>query len=167
MDITEGGSVTSVEHFGPSWSPGPFELGRDGPMMILVGTDSSRTALRAMAYAAGLARRQSSRLVVVYVAAPSAWMGMSPMTTALEPEVHRAITTQLRDTLRANADNLNVPVTFAVRTGDPFTELRRTATEIAADQVVVGASTSAGHRLIGSIATRLVKLGHWPVTVVP
>nr|WP_269724390.1 universal stress protein [Pseudofrankia inefficax] len=51
--------------------------------------------------------------------------------------------------------------------GDPFTELRHTATEVAADLVVVGASSSAGHRLVGSIATRLVKLGLWPVTVVP
>jgi nucleotide-binding universal stress UspA family protein len=31
----------------------------------------------------------------------------------------------------------------------------------------VGASEQAGHRLVGSIATRLVRLGEWPVTVVP
>ena len=35
------------------------------------------------------------------------------------------------------------------------------------DMVVVGASEHAGHRLVGSIATRLVRAGLWPVTVVP
>ena len=44
-----------------------FELGTDGPTVILTGVDGSRTSLRAGAYAAGLARRQGARLVVVYV----------------------------------------------------------------------------------------------------
>ena len=44
-----------------------FELGTDGPLVILVGVDDSVTASRAGWYAAGLARRQRARLVVVYV----------------------------------------------------------------------------------------------------
>jgi nucleotide-binding universal stress UspA family protein len=49
-------------------SPAPdFELGTDGPSLIMVGVDGSRTSLRAAAYAAGLARRQRSRLLAVYV----------------------------------------------------------------------------------------------------
>ena len=55
---------------------------------------------------------------------------------------------------------------MAVR-GDPFTELRRVADEIRADGVVVGASAHAGHRLVGSLAVRLVKAARWPVTVGP
>jgi hypothetical protein len=50
---------------------GAFELGTDGPKVILVGVDDSVTSLRAGAYAAGLARRQGARLVVVYVEQPS------------------------------------------------------------------------------------------------
>jgi nucleotide-binding universal stress UspA family protein len=53
------------------------------------------------------------------------------------------------------------------RRGDPYTELRRIADEIRADMVVVGVSTQAGHRLVGSIASRLVRTGKWPVVVVP
>ena len=47
------------------------------------------------------------------------------------------------------------------------TELVRIADDERADLVVVGASARAGHRLVGSIAVRLVRAGRWPVTVVP
>ena len=62
---------------------------------------------------------------------------------------------------------LGVPITFVVARGDPYTELRRVADEVRADAVIVGASTKAGHRWVGSLAVRLVKAGRWPVTVVP
>lgn len=41
------------------------------------------------------------------------------------------------------------------------------ATELRADLVVVGSSASAGHRIMGSLAVKLVRAGRWPVTVVP
>ncbi|WP_411074874.1 universal stress protein [Streptomyces sp. cmx-4-7] len=47
----------------------------------------------------------------------------------------------------------------------PASSLRAAA--YAADAVVVGASESAGHRFVGSVAVRLVKAGRRPVTVVP
>jgi nucleotide-binding universal stress UspA family protein len=50
---------------------------------------------------------------------------------------------------------------------NPFVELCRIAEEIRADAVVVGASARTAHRLVGSLAVRLVKAGRWPVTVVP
>jgi nucleotide-binding universal stress UspA family protein len=46
-------------------------------------------------------------------------------------------------------------------------ELSRIADRVLADAVVVGASEQAGHRVIGSVAVRLVRMGRWPVTVVP
>jgi nucleotide-binding universal stress UspA family protein len=51
--------------------------------------------------------------------------------------------------------------------GEPGAELTRVADEVLADAVLVGASEQAGHRLVGSIAVRLVRVGRWPVTVVP
>jgi nucleotide-binding universal stress UspA family protein len=165
-DETE--SFELVEEYGPAWSPGAFERGTDGPRVILAGVDGSPTAMRAGAYAAGLARRQRSRLVFVYVAAPSMWSGMSPGPAAVAREqLFGEQIAELRRQIRERAEEIAVPITLVVRRGDAFVELRDAATEMHADMVVVGASEHAGHRLVGSVATRLVRAGRWPVTVVP
>ena len=166
--MADSGSPSLVEDFGPAWVPGRFERGTDGPQLILVGVDGSPTALRAGAYAAGLARRQRSRLVVVYVVAPSVWAGMSAsLLSAAQEQAHDELINELREPIARLAQEAHIPVTLEIRRGDAYTELRRVATERQADLVVVGASESAGHRLVGSVATRLVKTGLWPVTVVP
>ena len=148
-----------------------FELGTDGPQVILTGMDDSVTSLRAGAYAAGLARRQGARLVCVYVARPSAMYGAAagaaPGAIAAQEEALEETATSLRQEAEAGAQRLGVPLTFVVAHGDPYTELRRVADEVRADAVIVGASMQAGHRWIGSLAVRLVKAGRWPVTVVP
>lgn len=156
-----------IEEYGPAWPPGPFERGTDGPLVILAGVDGSRSAFRASAYAAGLARRQHCRLVVVYVAASSVWTGMAPGLVAAEEQRFDEVIAELRGHIRDRAQEVSVPVTFMVRRGDAFHELRQAATELHVDLVVVGASQQAGHRLVGSIAARLVRAGRWPVTVVP
>jgi nucleotide-binding universal stress UspA family protein len=148
-----------------------FELGTDGPMVILVGVDDSVTSLRAGAYAAGLARRQGARLVCVYVEQPSALYGATAGAgAAVIAEQERAFSetaADLKRRIEEGAADRGVQITFVVAAGDPYHELRRVADEVRADAVVVGASTSAGHRLVGSLAVRLVKAGRWPVTVVP
>jgi len=148
-----------------------FELGTDGPMVILVGIDDSVTSLRAGAYAVGLARRQGARLVAVYVEQPSALYGAAVSTGAAAiAEQERAFTETAADMKRRieeGAVERGVRITFVAAAGDPYHELRRVADEVHADAVVVGASTKAGHRLVGSLAVRLVKAGRWPVTVVP
>jgi nucleotide-binding universal stress UspA family protein len=68
---------------------------------------------------------------------------------------------------RALADARGVPVELVVRTGDPYQVLSAVAHEVRADSVVVGSSTSIGHRIAGSLAVRLVRNARWPVTVVP
>jgi nucleotide-binding universal stress UspA family protein len=165
----EHGSVELVEDYGPAFAPGPFELGTDGPRVIVVGVDGSRTASRAGAYAAGLARRQHSQLVIVYVAAPSSvWVSMTAgALAAAEEETHSGVVRELRELIRGRVDDLGVPVRFVVRRGDTFLELQHAATDAHADMVVVGASEQAGHRFVGSIAARLVRAARWPVTVVP
>jgi len=148
-----------------------FELGTDGPQIILVGVDDSVTSLRAAAYAAGLARRQRARLVVVYVEQLSALYGAAAGAGASAIAAQEQALDETAAGLRRRAEEyagiLGMPLKFIVAHGDPYIELRRVADEVRADAVVVGASTKAGHRWVGSLAVRLVKAGRWPVTVVP
>ncbi|MDX6204747.1 MAG: hypothetical protein QOF39_804 [Frankiales bacterium] len=148
-----------------------FELGTDGPMVVLTAVDGSRTSLRAAAYAAGLARRQGSRLVVLYVAGGGAiggLAGLSPGSAAAIAVSSREYGELLRAQAVAAAEYMGIPpFEFLTTEGDPYNEIVRVAKEVRADTVVIGASESAGHRLVGSLAVRLVRAGLWPVTVVP
>jgi nucleotide-binding universal stress UspA family protein len=147
-----------------------FELGTDGPSVILVGADDSTTSQRAGWYALGLARRQGARLVAVFVA-PLASMGTAgPGGAALAVAKDEALAATAAD-MRARAERagqeFGISVTFVTRRGEPFAEICRVADEYRADAIVVGASSKAGHRFVGSLAVRLVRAGRWPVTVVP
>jgi nucleotide-binding universal stress UspA family protein len=144
-----------------------FELGTDGPRTLLVAVDGSVTSLRAAAYAAGLARRQGCRLVVVYVQTIGALSGMSAMAVQAAREGTEATASELRELLERAAKDRGIEVSFVSRNGDPFTEIAALADAERADGVLVGASERLGHRLVGSLAVRLVRAGRWPVTVVP
>ncbi|GAA2379908.1 universal stress protein [Dactylosporangium salmoneum] len=144
-----------------------FELGTDGPKVIVVGVDGSDTSMRAGAYAAGLARRQRARLVVVFVTgAPAASRLVAEAAGAVEQAINESIE-DMRRQVHEGALHTGVQVEFVPTRGDPYNELIRIATELRADAVVVGASRRFGHRFVGSLAVRLVKSGRWPVTVVP
>jgi nucleotide-binding universal stress UspA family protein len=147
-----------------------FELGRDGPTSILVGVDDSTTATRAGFYAAGLARRQRARLIVVYVAPVASAAAAAPGGASLlaaENQARDEMAEDLRRRTEEGARELGIDITFIAARGNPFQEIVRLADETKADALVVGASTKAGHRFVGSLAVHLVRLGKWPVTVVP
>jgi nucleotide-binding universal stress UspA family protein len=146
---------------------GQFELGTDGPNVVLVGLDGSRTSRRATAWAAGLARRQGAHLVVVHVQRPSASAAMAPGLAGAMPAAASAVAAELEAEIVPRAAEIGVRLEFISVVGDPWTELTRIADELRVDAVVVGASESAGHRIIGSLAGRLVRAGRWPVSVVP
>ena len=138
--------------------------------MILVGVDDTITSLRAASYAGGLARRQGAKVTVVFVA-PIASLGAGTPGGAELAAAQRESARQTADGLRRRVEEasaeLGISITFTAAEGDAYAEIRRIADEIRADAVVVGASAKAGHRLIGSLAVRLVRAGRWPVTVVP
>ncbi len=156
------------QQYGPQARPVPFERGTDGPRVVLVGVDGTRTSLRAASYAAGLARRQGARLVVVFVSSPATYTALlSDVVADAVQQSHDELAEDLRQECRRSAEELDVPVTFLCRRGDAYVELSAAADETRADLVVVGSSEQAGHRLVGSVATRLVRTGRWPVVVVP
>ncbi|UNO43182.1 universal stress protein [Streptomyces sp. MST-110588] len=149
-------------------TPAPFERGTDGPKVIVVGVDGSDSSWRAAAYAAGLARRQGSLLALVYVqpVLPAGAVMGAPVVDAAD-EVAEELMAQMRAATERSYGTHHVRWEFHTLRGDPYGGMVRMADELKADAVVVGASESAGHRIMGSVAVRLVKAGRWPVTVVP
>ncbi|GAA2386613.1 universal stress protein A [Catellatospora methionotrophica] len=166
MDTPDG--ARAAEHYGPAALRHHFERGTDGPRVIMVGVDGSRTADHAAAYAAGLARRQRCRLVVVFVGEPVGLVSAvyAEAATAVV-ETRGELADELRREVRLLAEEAGVPTTFLVCAGDPCTELRATADQVKADLLVIGASRQSGRWFVGSVATQLVRLGRWPVVVVP
>ncbi|GAA2610855.1 universal stress protein [Dactylosporangium fulvum] len=144
-----------------------FELGTDGPRVIVAGVDGSETSMRAGAYAAGLARRERARLVVVYVTGAPAARRLIPDAAAATEQALAEATEDMRRQVAAGAAYAGVNAEFVAVRGDPYQELVRVADALRADAVVVGSSRHFGHRFVGSLAVRLVKAGRWPVTVVP
>jgi nucleotide-binding universal stress UspA family protein len=145
-----------------------FELGNDGPSLLLAAIDGSDTSMRAGAYAAGLARRQHSRLVVLYVRRVSAFIGpgAAEAITGIA-ESNDALARELRETIEAEAPRLGLDVVFVERSGNPYREIIKLAQELRVDALIIGASTQAGHRIVGSLATHLVRDAKWPIIVVP
>jgi nucleotide-binding universal stress UspA family protein len=149
-------------------SPAPdFEFGTDGPSLILVGVDGSRTSLRAAAYAGGLARRQGCRLLAVYVSRMPTTASMAPGGAAVMNETFDQVAEELKQLLLDRTAETGMAGEFRAVQGDPLAELIKIAAETHADAVVIGASEHLGHRIVGSLAARLVRAGKWPVTVVP
>ncbi|MGK5641973.1 universal stress protein [Streptomyces sp. URMC 126] len=150
--------------------PSGFERGTDGPKVIVVGVDGSESSWRAAAYAAGLARRQNAMLAIVYV--QPVLVGGAAFGAPVA-EVTEEVAEELLAEIRATTERLRGLYPHAMRwefhtfRGDPYSGLVQAADDLKADAVVVGASEQAGHRIVGSVAVRLVKAGRWPVTVVP
>lgn len=123
--------------------------------------------MRAGAYAAGLARRQHARIVCLYVRSGNPTVSLNPGLAGPLHEAQDAVASEIREGLEEGVQRLGIDITFMERTGSPLNEIARVADELRVDAVVVGASMQAGHRFIGAIATRLVRIARWPVTVVP
>ncbi|MER7537502.1 universal stress protein [Streptomyces sp. NPDC097704] len=148
--------------------PDRFERGTDGPKVIMAGIDGSASSLRAAAYAAGLARRQNALLALVYVQPViPAGVALGAPVTGTTQEIADELVEEIRTSAERVKDLWRVRWEFRTFRGDAYAGLVQAAEELTADAVVVGASESAGHRFVGSVAVRLVKAGRWPVTVVP
>jgi nucleotide-binding universal stress UspA family protein len=140
---------------------------RPGVPVLLVGIDGSDTSLRAGAYAGGMALRLNARLVCLYVRTYAIAGGAGVAAVPSIQQAQDEISTELREMVESQSVRLGVRAEFVERMGNPFSEIVKLADELPADAVIVGASTKAGHRFVGSLAVHLVRASRWPITVVP
>jgi nucleotide-binding universal stress UspA family protein len=88
--------------------------------------------------------------------------GVTAMNETFEPTA-----AELEQLVLSRLAEFGISGEFRAVHGDPRAELTKIAEQVHADAVVVGASEQLGHRIVGSLATRLVRAGKWPVIVVP
>ncbi|MCC6070461.1 universal stress protein [Massilia sp. GCM10020059] len=137
---------------------------------ILVPCDGSANALRALAYAAGLAKDNPGvRLELLHVLDP---MRFRNPAAALPPdELERRRAAALAHVLqpaRAVLDAAGVQYQVHARTGDPAGEIAAQVAESGCDGVVMGTRGlgPVASLMIGSVACHVVHLVQVPVTLV-
>jgi nucleotide-binding universal stress UspA family protein len=142
-------------------------------LYLVVGYDGSPPAVRALDAAVSLLRGRSGSIRVVYVGHIPGIDMMSADAIAqmridlddIERELRASATEQLRDREER--------WTFERRQGPIAEELLAAAAAVheaspgATVAVVVGSSSQAMHRIVGSAAVSLIRYSHVPVVVVP
>jgi nucleotide-binding universal stress UspA family protein len=92
---------------------------------------------------------------------------MAPGGAAVMKETFGQVAADLERLMLARTAETGIAAEFRSVRGDPVVMLTSIADQEHADAVVVGASEHLGHRIVGSLAARLVRAGKWPVIVVP
>lgn len=145
-----------------------FEIAKDGVGSLVVGVDGSDPSMDALAFAVGLARRESAELIVVFVMATSAFAHFAPDPAAAWASVSQVgdeLEERVCDGLRAG--DYGMAWRFVRRRGDVARELETLAEETRSDALVVGRSGSPFNRILGSVPTSLLRIAPRPVIVVP
>ena len=138
-----------------------FEIAKDGIVGLVAGYDESPPSRDALAFAAGLARRNDAWLIVASIATIPAASSIAVVSVPLA-----ALQTP-KPAVMADLAELGVRAEFRQATGDVATELERIAEEARADAIVVGRSASRLHAYAGSVTTRLIRHAVRPILVVP
>lgn len=142
---------------------GRFEIGKDGSGLLVVGFDGTGPSRNALAYAAGLARRENATLLIAFVEALSGatlwFFAGSPILPDLAPD--------FVEELRQELEPVGVPWRFVSVRGDTARELESLAAAVQADAIVVGRSRSSWRFLTGNVPHTLVKSARRTVLVVP
>lgn len=128
---------------------------------IVVGTDGSDNATRAVSEAAELARASGAELVAVCAVGLLA----GAATPGSHEELRRHLDGEWTDAVRRSG----VTVSTELRDGNPVQVLLAVADEVDADLIVVGSRGFGGFPtlLLGSTSTQLAQHSHRPVVIVP
>jgi nucleotide-binding universal stress UspA family protein len=140
---------------------------------LVVGFDGSPPTLRALDAAVNLLSVRPGRIMVVWVAHLTSTVELSADAIAIVESDFDKVAAELRDAAAARLDAGGVPWEFQWRQGQIATELLAEAESLHAahpDDVVavmVGSSSSAMHRVVGSVAVSLARHSPVPVMIVP
>ena len=140
---------------------------------LIVGFDGSPPAVRALDAAVRLLTGRSGQIVVMYVGHLSAADSMSPDALAEMEQSFSEIAADLRNQAGEQLGGHEDRWQFEWRQGDIAQELLAAATRLgAADPggtvvLVVGSSSHAMHRVIGSVAVSLSRHSPVPLVIVP
>jgi nucleotide-binding universal stress UspA family protein len=143
-----------------------FEIGKDGAGTVIVGYDGTPPATHAAAWAAGLARREQAKLVLVYVEALSSPAYWSAVGVAAAADAANEVAIELRDEIAARLEGTGIDWEMLHGKGDPAGVLEEIAGERRADCIVIGRARHRGG-LLGSVPKALVTKSERPVVVVP
>ncbi len=144
-----------------------------GFLHLVVGYDGSPPASRALDAAVSLLQGRTGRLEVVYVAHLSSTVMMSAGAIAeMEidfDEIEQELRAQAAEQLRGRVETWG----FVRRQGIIADELIAAATGIREAHpgqtvaIVVGSSSHAAHRMVGSVAVNLARHSPVPLVIVP
>jgi nucleotide-binding universal stress UspA family protein len=141
---------------------------------LIIGFDGSPPAMRALDTSARLlAVRPPGRITVVWVAHLTSTVSLSADAVSIVEHDFDQVADELRTAASQRLGDSPVPWDFQWRQGLIAHELVAVAESAQAAQpddvvvILVGSSSSAMHRMVGSVAVNLAHHSPVPVTIVP
>jgi len=142
-----------------------------GDLCLVVGYDGSAPANRALDAAVRLLRGRTGRIEVVYIAHLSSMEMFSASALGEMEEDFDEVERELRAEAGKHLGGIEERCRFARRQGPIAEELIMVAAAArdayASVVIVVGSSSHAGHRMVGSVAVHLARHSPVPLIVVP
>jgi nucleotide-binding universal stress UspA family protein len=143
-------------------------------LQVIVGFDGSAPAVRALDTAARLlSGRPPGRITVTWVAHLSSAVELSAEAAAIVESDFDQVAAEIRAAAAKQLGDSGVTWDFQWRQGLIAQELIEVAEAVQAERpddvviILVGSSSSAMHRVVGSVAVTLAHHSPVPVTVVP
>jgi nucleotide-binding universal stress UspA family protein len=140
-------------------------------LCLVVGYDGSAPANRALDAAVRLLRGRTGRIEVVYIAHLSSMQMFSASALGEMEEDFDEVERELRAEVGKHLRGLEERCGFARRQGPIAEELIMVAAAArdayASVVIVVGSSSHAAHRMVGSVAVSLARHSPVPVIIVP
>lgn len=135
---------------------------------VLVATDGSENAKKAIAYAMNLLRHNQDAKVTLINAFHIPPVGPEPATHWRMAEVFQEYSQSVLDNAAGMFEKENLPVTRVSVEGDPGQAVCQYAREHGYDHIVIGATghSQLGALLFGSVARKIIQLAPCPVTII-